>query len=90
MYKFKNTHILVNIKRKCIILFLFLFLFSCEKNKNIQEIPSYLNVSNIDLVTNLDQGKNTHKITDVWLYVNDQFRGTFEITRCYSFITQGY
>ncbi len=80
MYKFKNTHFFVNIKKKCIIsLFISISLFSCEKNKNIQEIPSYLSVSNIDLVTNLDQGKNTHKIIDIWLYVNDQFQGAYEL-----------
>ena len=25
-------------------------------------------------MTSSDQGSNTHKITDVWVYVNDQFR----------------
>ena len=61
------------------ILFLFSFLFSCDKNTDIQEIPSYINVSKVNLLTSSDQGSNTHKITDVWVYVNDQFRGTFEI-----------
>ena len=76
MYQFKNTHFFVNIKKKCIILlFISICLFSCDKNENIQEIPSYLSVSNIDLVTNSNQGSNTHKITDIWLYVNDQFKG---------------
>ena len=46
---------------------------------NIQEIPSYLSVSEINLVTNSNQGSNTHKITDIWLYVNDQFAGAYEL-----------
>ena len=63
------------ILKKCIILlFISISLFSCDKNENIQEIPSYLSVSNINLVTNSNQGTNTHKITDIWLYVNDQFK----------------
>ena len=80
MYLFKNTHYFVNIKKKCIILlFISICIFSCDKNENIQEIPSYLSVSNINLVTNSNQGTNTHKITDVWLYVNDQFKGAYEL-----------
>ena len=80
MYLFKNTHYFVNIKKKCIILlFISICIFSCDKNENIQEIPSYLSVSNINLVTNSNQGSNTHKITDVWLYVNDQFKGAYEL-----------
>ena len=80
MYLFKNTHHFVNIKKKCIIsLFISICLFSCDKNENIQEIPSYLSVSEINLVTNSNQGSNTHKITDIWLYVNDQFVGAYEL-----------
>ena len=80
MYLFKNTHYFVNIKKKCIILlFISICLFSCDKNENIQEIPSYLSVSEINLATNSNQGSNTHKITDIWLYVNDQFAGAYEL-----------
>ena len=80
MYLFKNTHHFVNIKKKCIILlFISICIFSCDKNENIQEIPSYLSVSEINLVTNSNQGSNTHKITDIWLYVNDQFVGAYEL-----------
>ena len=35
--------------------------------RDIQEIPSYLSVSEINLVTNSNQGSNTHKITDIWV-----------------------
>jgi len=80
MYLFKNTHYFVNIKKKCIILlFISICIFSCDKNENIQEIPSYISVSEINLVTNSNQGSNTHKITDIWLYVNDQFAGAYEL-----------
>ena len=48
MYLFKNTHYFVNIKKKCIILlFISICIFSCDKNENIQEIPSYISVSEI-------------------------------------------
>ena len=48
---FKNTHLLVNISNvNFYILFLFLFLFSCEKDPDTQEIPSYINVSNIEFI----------------------------------------
>lgn len=80
MYLFKNTHFFVNIIKKCIIaLFISICLFSCNKNENLQEIPSYLSVFDINLVTNSNQGSNTHKVTDIWLYVNDQFVGAYEL-----------
>ena len=78
--KLKNTHSFVNIK------FFFytvviscLLLVSCDKNENIQEIPAYINISEVELTTTNNQGVNTHNITDVWVYVNDQFRGTYEL-----------
>ena len=41
----------------------------------------------LNLLTSSDQGSNTHKITDVWVYVNDQFLGAFEIPAYNSFVT---
>ena len=77
----KNTHSFVNIP------FLFLislfFISSCDKNKDIQEIPSYIHIEDINLTTNSSEGANTHNITDVWVYVESdteiEFRGTYPL-----------
>ena len=48
--KYKNTHALVNIK---LIFFFVLILLmnSCEKD-DLQKIPSYINISEYNLITN--------------------------------------
>ena len=78
MFKLKNTHPFVNI-RTFFISIIIVSLSSCEKNENIQEIPSYISIEYVNLETISNQGSNTHNITDVWLYVNDQFRGAYEL-----------
>lgn len=78
MFIFKNTQNFVNITMFFITL-TFVFLTSCEKHDIIQEIPSYISVNNVNVSTSTNQGSNTHNITDVWIYVNDQFRGAYEI-----------
>lgn len=78
MFKLKNTHSFVNIK----ILFISIIVFtlnSCKKNENVQEIPSYISIKYVNLETTSSQGSNTHNITDVWIYVNEQFRGAYEL-----------
>jgi len=57
-----------------------LFILGCSKSKIEAEIPSYLVVDSVFVNTNYStQGTSSHKITDVWVYVNDDFMGAFEI-----------
>ena len=77
----KSTHSFVNIT------FLFLislfFISSCDKNENIQEIPSYIHIEDVIFTTISSEGSNTHNITDVWVYVESdteiEFRGTYPL-----------
>src|SRR5436190_18776076 len=63
-----------------LILFFFLSLHSCEVINPDEEIPSYVRVENISLVTDtFTQGSASQKITDVWLYVDDQPLGVYEM-----------
>ncbi|MBT5859318.1 MAG: hypothetical protein HOH88_05565 [Flavobacteriales bacterium] len=74
---YKNTQLFVNINLMIILSF---FMFSsCDKTEVSQEIPSYISISEVKLNTTSNQGSNTHNITDVWLYVNDQARGVYPI-----------
>lgn len=59
------------------IIFIFLFIFiSCEKD---DKIPSYLKVNNVNLNYNQNFGSITENITDVWVYIEDNLQGVYEI-----------
>jgi hypothetical protein len=64
-------------------LFLSVLLFavsSCEKFSGDQTIPAYLSVDSMYLTTDyFTQGTSSHRITDVWIYVNDELLGAFEL-----------
>ncbi len=62
-----------------LILLIFIGLFSCKKDKLKAPKASFLLVNTVSLVTTPTQGENTEKITDIWYYVNDQFKGVFPV-----------
>ena len=58
-------------------IFIFLFIFiSCEKN---EKIPSYIKVNDVNLNYNQNFGSITENITDVWVYIEDNLQGVYEI-----------
>jgi len=62
------------------ILLLAVSLPSCEVINPEEGIPSYLQIDTITLSTNyLTEGSNSHKITDAWVYVDDQLVGAYEL-----------
>jgi len=54
---------------------------SCDKFKGDQEIPAYIQIDTFILVQNplIEEGTQTQNITDVWVFVDDQTIGAFEI-----------
>jgi hypothetical protein len=59
---------------------LLLSFFSCNKFEHDQTVPSYIRIDSIGLNTDyFTYGANTHKITDAWIYVDDQIVGGFEL-----------
>ena len=59
------------------IISVFLFIFiSCEKN---EKIPSYIKVNDVNLNYNQNFGSITENITDVWVYIEDNLQGVYEI-----------
>jgi hypothetical protein len=64
----------------CFVCFLFITATSCEKFSGDQTIPAYLSIDSIYLTTNYySEGTSSQRITDVWVYVDDEFMGTFEL-----------
>ncbi|MCK4360792.1 MAG: hypothetical protein KAV70_03525 [Bacteroidales bacterium] len=69
--------------------FLFFFI-SCDKFESDQTIPSYLHIDSIGLVTDYDlQGTASHSIVDVWVYVDDDLIGIFELPATLPVLKEG-
>lgn len=61
-------------------LFLLLLLFSgCNKEELKAPDAFFIKPQNISVSTTTVQGTGSHKITDLWYYVNNQFKGAFPI-----------
>jgi hypothetical protein len=60
-------------------LFVFIFLSGCNLYNPAEPVPSYIRINKIDLVTTSEQGTNSSKITDAWVYVDEELIGCFEL-----------
>lgn len=61
-------------------IFFSLTLFSCEIINPAEGVPAYLRFENVTLQTDTTlQGSASNKIVDVWLYVNNQPLGVYEM-----------
>lgn len=57
-----------------------LFLPSCEMINPEEENPAYLRIDSIGLTTYYDSsGTSSHRISDAWVYMNDDLIGAFEL-----------
>lgn len=74
-----------------IIILLFVFLFaSCEIINPKVTVPAYITIPSFVFKTDeITQGTNSNKITDVWVYVDDQLIGTFELPAKFPVIKDG-
>jgi hypothetical protein len=53
-----------------------LFLASCAKEN---DVPAYLYIPSFGLTTTAGQGTAAHKITDVWVYLDGQLQGIYQL-----------
>lgn len=58
---------------------IFLVFNACEIINPSEDIPSYIQINGFHLNTIYGQGSASHQITDVWLYVDDQFTGAYQL-----------
>lgn len=67
------------------------FLFSqCSKSKYAAKIPAYILVDTVSLTTQYTlQGSASHKITDVWVYIDDELIGAFELPARFPVLATG-
>lgn len=71
-------------------LFAFVVLLgSCNLINPPEPIPSYIHIDKIDLTTDPLQGTNSSKITDAWVYVDEQLVGCFELPCTFPVLSEG-
>lgn len=71
-----------------------LIIYSCDKFDGDQTIPAYIQIDSFNLVRNSAneievEGALTHNITDVWVYVNDQVLGAYELPAIIPVLVEG-
>lgn len=63
---------------------------SCDKFEGEQTIPSYLRIDSIALKTvSPAQGSASSRITDAWVYIDEQLIGAFELPATIPILSQG-
>jgi hypothetical protein len=69
------------------IIFIVTLFMNCNKE---EPIPSYIHIDKIEFTTAYTtQGSNSHKIIDVWIYIDDQFLGAYEYPCTIPVLMQG-
>lgn len=55
-----------------------------------EDIPSYVHIPAFEVFTTApEQGSTSHKITDAWVYVNDEIQGIYELPVTLPLLAQG-
>lgn len=67
-----------------------IILSSCNKFEGDVTVPAFLQVDTVFFVTdNAIQGDNSHQIVDLWIYVDDQQMGVFELPAKFPLLYNG-
>ena len=73
-----------------VLLFSLLITSGCYKFEGDQTVPAYVSVDSVYINTYFpDEGSRSHKITDIWVYVNDNIVGAFELPALLPVLAQG-
>ncbi len=73
------------------VVFLFVTLslqYACRETSS-NGIPSYIKIEKISLSTSHGQGTASHKITDAWVYIGNDFIGAFELPATFPLLKTG-
>lgn len=65
------------------------FFSGCKLFDKTEEIPSYLRVSSVSLTTFSGQGSSSHAITDVWVFMDGELIGAFEVPCTIPILAEG-
>jgi hypothetical protein len=71
------------------VIFIMAF-YACNPLNPAQEIPSYITIDTISFeVTDPKQGTSNQKITDAWVYINENLVGAFELPATFPVLAEG-
>lgn len=89
----------MNFKKKtvknntCLLLLLcsiYLISPSCEIINPEEDTPSYIHIDSIDLkINDLAEGTASHKITDAWVYIDNNLQGTYQLPVTFPILASG-
>lgn len=72
------------------VIVLLFVLTGCDLFNPKAEIPAILQIDKFTLTTDsLTQGSSSHKITDAWVYINDNLQGVYELPAKFPIIADG-
>ncbi len=74
----------------CFVFIIAILISSCEIYNPKEPIPSYIRINKIDLTTVSAEGSNSHKITDAWVYVDEELIGCFELPVKFPVLKNGF
>lgn len=62
----------------------------CYKFTGTQTVPAYISINDIKVQTNYsEEGSSSSSITDVWVYVDDQLIGVYELPAMFPVLAEG-
>jgi hypothetical protein len=64
-------------------------LVACDKQELEAEVPAYISISNFTFSTSVNQGTASHKITDAWVYIDQELVGIFELPAKFPVVKEG-
>jgi hypothetical protein len=71
-------------------LIFFLSLASCEWINPEEDIPFYVQIDSAEVITDYaSEGSSSHRITDIWIGVNDVSAGVYEIPKTFPLLSSG-
>jgi hypothetical protein len=80
----------IKIMKSGYMLIFLLLLFGCDKFEGDQTVPSYISIESIGFDSyNEIQGTSNQKISDVWVYVDDDLIGGFELPATIPVLVEG-
>jgi len=61
----------------------------CSKRDDDSLVPSYIRIDRMGLSTTYEQGTASHRISDVWVYVDETLIGAFELPATVPILAEG-
>ncbi len=65
------------------------FFASCDYFNPDEDVPAYISIEKIKVNTTSGEGSNSHKISDAWIYIDDNILGAYELPALFPVLESG-